>query len=249
MSKLVLLTGASHGLGQAMALRFTAMGHRVVGLGRDLAGLQLTARTAGAGFLPYPCDISDPQAVEDAFAYLDRHGQLDILVNNAAVQPFADVLEETHASLMQVMAINFGGMAACSLLALQRFVPKGRGRIMTVSSFADIAPASGAASYSVSKGAGRVFTRAMVADLGDRFPQIVINDWMPGILDTRLSHGYTGAKRAPAQAAEWGVTLALRHDPSLTGTVWEGDRELLPPPGLKRRIFNRLTGKGRARQL
>ncbi len=90
----------------------------------------------------------------------------------------------------------------------------------------------------MSKGAARIFTRTLVADLGDRFPGIVISDWLPGMLDTDMG---VPDGLDPAVAAAWGARLALWHDPSLNGTVWDRDRELLPPRGLKRRIRDRLT--------
>ena len=119
-------------------------------------------------------------------------------------------------------------------------VQTGFGRILNVSSYADVAPLSASAGYSVSKGAARILTRALVADLGDRFPGIVIGDWMPGMLATRMG---VAAGLDPVQAARWGARLALWHDPALTGTIFEMDREVLPPRGLKRRILERLTGR------
>lgn len=104
-----------------------------------------------------------------------------------------------------------------------------------------------APAYAVSKGAGRILTRALVADLGDRFPDIVIGDWIPGALNTGmgLPEGIE-----PARAARWGANLALWTDRTLNGTIFSENREHLPAPSFKRRLFNRLTGQGaRARLL
>jgi hypothetical protein len=94
----------------------------------------------------------------------------------------------------------------------------------------------------VSKGAARILTRALVADICDRFPDIVINDWMPGSLatDMGIAEGLD-----PALAARWGVSLALWHDRSLTGTVWERDTEQLPMRSLKGRIKDALLMRKR----
>lgn len=91
----------------------------------------------------------------------------------------------------------------------------------------------------MSKGAARILTRALVADLADRFPDIVISDWMPGMLATRMG---IPDGIAPEQSATWGAELALWHDPALTGTTFEQAVEIPPPRGLKARIKDRLLG-------
>jgi NAD(P)-dependent dehydrogenase (short-subunit alcohol dehydrogenase family) len=109
-----------------------------------------------------------------------------------------------------------------------------------VGTFADLDPIPASSAYAVSKGAARVFTRALVADLAARFPRIVVNDWMPGTLATPMGLP-TGLD--PAQAARWGTTLALMRDPSLNGTTWLEDHEVLAPRSLKRRVVDRLLGR------
>ena len=111
------------------------------------------------------------------------------------------------------------------------------GRILNVATFADMHPLPASSAYSVSKGAARIFTRALIAAIGDRFPGIVVNDWMPGMLKTGM--GIPDGLE-PSQAARWGAKLALWHDPSLTGTTWEMGAEIPPPRSLKRRLADRV---------
>lgn len=238
--KLVVITGAGGGLGRALAVELTRRGLRVAGLGRRLDALQETGRIAGEAFIPVQVDVADAGAVAVAFAALPA--PVTHLINNAAVYPRLDILQESPASFAQTIAINLGGMVACTDAALRQMVPTGVGRIMNVSTFADIAPLPASAAYAVSKGAARIYTRALVADLGDRFPQIVINDWMPGMLATGMgiAHGLD-----PAVAARWGAELLLMDDQGLTGTLWEMDRELLPPRSFKGRIKDRLLFRPR----
>lgn len=239
---IAVITGAGGGLGRALAHELARGGMAVAGLGRSTHALAETAEGCAGRFHPVIADVADPVQVARAFAEIDAIGTPTILVNNAAVYPRRDILDETPQSFAETMNTNLGGVVAASHEALTRMIRTGEGRIVNVASMADIAPLPGSAAYSVSKGAARILTRALVADLGDRFPGIVISDWLPGVLATRMG---VSEGLAPDVAAKWGARLAMWHDPSLNGTVWEMNRELLPPRGLKGRIKDRLLGRRR----
>ncbi|WP_425071547.1 SDR family oxidoreductase [Sagittula sp. S175] len=229
----VVVTGAGSGLGRALARVITREGFTVVGLGRRLGALQETG-VGLAGFVPMVVDVADWAAVQACFAEVRAaHGPVAVLVNNAAVYSHRDILSETGESFAQTVGVNLGGVVNCTRAALDDMVAAGRGRVLNVATFADIAPLPTASAYSVSKGAARVFTRALLADLGDRFPGIVVSDWMPGMLATGMG---IADGLAPEVAAEWGARLALSRDVSLSGSVFEMDREVLPEPGLKGRL-------------
>lgn len=234
-----VVTGAGRGLGRHLALALEAGGVQVAAFGRDGAALAQTAALGAGRIHPVVCDVADPASVRAAFAAVDRLGLLKGLVNNAAVYPRRDSLAETAESLMAVMATNFGGTAACTYEALDRLCQRGEGRILNVATFADVAPIAASSAYATSKGAARILTRALVADLADRFPRIIISDWMPGILATEmgLPDGLD-----PALAAGWGARLTLMQDDFLQGSTWERDREILPPRGIKGRLIDRLRG-------
>ena len=238
-AKVALVTGAGRGLGRALVLELVARGMKVGALGRNAAPLESLAEEAGDAVLPLVADVSDPESLTAAFARLDgAMGPLDTLINNAAVYPHRDFLEETPETFMDTLHINLGGPLAASMLALARMVPRGTGRIVNVGTFAGRRPTQLAAAYSVSKGAGLILTKAMVADLADRFPDIVITDWIPGALNTTMGipEGHD-----PAEAARWGAALALWHDQSLNGALFVEQVESLPEQSLKRQVFNKLT--------
>lgn len=239
---IAVVTGAGGGLGRALAVELS-QSMTVVGLGRDATALEDTAQLSSEGrFHGIVADISNFNSTSQAFDKARIHGPITLLINNAAQYPRRDFTEETAESFMEVVATNLGGTVACTRAALDDMLDTGFGRIMNVATFADIAPLPASSAYSVSKGAARIFTRALIADIGDRFPGIVINDWMPGMLATRM--GIPNGLR-PERAAKWGAQLALWHDPSLTGTTWEMDREIPPPRSLKRRIADRVLMKPR----
>lgn len=244
-----VVTGAGSGLGRALAMELMRQGMRVVGLGRRAAPLQAVAGAAPEGlFYPLAVDVGDGSATASVFTGIREDiGAVTLLINNAAVYPHCDILDETPDSFMQTIGINLGGVFNCCHAVLPGMVASGYGRIVNIGSFADLHPAPVSAAYSVSKGAARILTRSLIADLGDRFPDIVISDWMPGVLDTEMGLK-TGI--SPEDAAVWGAALALWHDRSLTGTIFEGNVEQMAPASFKRRVFNKLSGQGRkARRL
>ncbi|RFU14263.1 SDR family oxidoreductase [Rhodobacteraceae bacterium W635] len=237
---IAVVTGAGGGLGRALAVALSRT-MPVAGFGRDRDALEEVRSMAEPGrFHPVVADVSDFNDVSQAFVTVRKIAPVTLLVNNAAIYPRRDFPEETAESFMAVVGTNLGGMVAATRAALDDMLDSGFGRILNVATFADIAPLPASSAYSVSKGAARIFTRALIADLGDRFPGIVINDWMPGMLATRMG---IADGLPPEAAAKWGAELALWHDPSLTGTTWEMDREVPPPRSLKRRIADRVLMK------
>ncbi len=246
-AKIALVTGAGRGLGRALSLELVSKGLQVAALGRNAADLETLAAEA-TGITPIVADVADFASLTSAFAQIDDSlGPVDTLINNAAIYPHRDFLEETPESFMATININLGGPAACAMLALERMVPRGAGRIVNVASFAGRNPAHLSSAYSVSKGAALILTQAMVRDLGERFPDIVISDWVPGALNTPmgLPDGI-----APEQAAKWGATLALLRDRELNGATFLKDMEHLPIPSWKRRLFDKFAGRSQApRQL
>ncbi len=238
-----VVTGAGRGLGRELSRALVREGVQVAGIGRDTGSLEMLAAELGNSFLPVLADVADAEAVAKAFRDIKAAtGPITVLINNAAVYPRRDILDETPESFARTININLMGVFHCCHAALPDMLDKGYGRIINVSTFAHRAPAPTAAAYSVGKGAAHTLTNSLVADLGDRFPDIVINDWIPGELATEMGRP-EGID--PKLAAEWGVRLALWHDPMLTGRLFDMNVELLEPLPLKRRLLNRIIGRKR----
>lgn len=234
---LAVVTGASTGLGRHMALGLAREGVRVAALARSEDGLRDLAQESPDNLImAFPTDVADPASVAAAFAEIRKTGAPTILINNAAVYPHRDFLDETPESFMDTVRINLGGMVACAHEALQDMVAQGHGRIVNVTTFAGNAPAPTASAYSVSKGATRILTAALQADICDRFPEIVINEWIPGALNTQMG---IPDGLAPETAAIWGVRLALLHDREISGLTFARECSVPPPQGWKRKLLNR----------
>jgi NAD(P)-dependent dehydrogenase (short-subunit alcohol dehydrogenase family) len=236
--EIAVVTEASWGIGKAVAEALVRQGVAVAGLSRQAFQPDVD------GIFPVIADLRDPADVSRAFAEIRaRLGSPSILINNSETYPDRDILDETPESFMDTVQLNLGGAFACCHAALPDMVARGRGRIINVVTFADVRPAPLAAGYSVSKGALRILTKALVADLGDRFPGIVITDWVPG---THVPRKGIPDGVDPVVAAEWGARLALMSAPEINGMVFLQDQEHTMPRSLKGRVKDRLMGGRRS---
>lgn len=134
----VVITGASAGLGRAMACAFGKAGAHVGLISRDLEALKATASEVerlGATVAIYAADVSNDQAVEAAAAYFEEHlGSIDVWINNAMVSVFSPVKEMEAADYRRVTEVNYLGYVFGTLSALRRMLPRNRGRIIQVGS-------------------------------------------------------------------------------------------------------------------
>lgn len=119
MGKVIVITGASSGLGRALARRFGADGDSVVLLGRRLEPLQAVAGEIGERALPVSCDIGNPDSVRAAFAAIaERHGEVDVLINNAATIDYSLLVEASDEHIYQVVNTNLLGNLFCTRAAI-----------------------------------------------------------------------------------------------------------------------------------
>ena len=188
--KSVIVTGAGSGIGRALAAGFCADGASVIGFGRTRADLEETARQCKAGEMHAVVgDVGRPEDVERLFSDAARlQGKVDILVNNAAQYPKVAFLETSGEEWARVIQTNVIGMALCCRAALPGMLERGFGRVLNLGSFAWMGPIPKSSAYSASKGAVRPFTRALAAEIDrDRYPDVLINELIPGIVRTRMS--------------------------------------------------------------
>jgi NAD(P)-dependent dehydrogenase (short-subunit alcohol dehydrogenase family) len=134
----VVVTGASAGLGRAIAREFGHAGCQVVLIARGKAGLDAAAKeveAAGGVALATPVDVSDPTAVEDAAASATRaFGKIDVWVNNAMVSVFSPAKEIKPEEYRRVTEVTYLGVVNGTLAALKRMLPRDRGKIIQVGS-------------------------------------------------------------------------------------------------------------------
>ena len=199
----VVITGASSGIGRATALQFARRGVRLVLASRELAGLQPVAEACleeGARALAVETDTGDAASVRRLAARaVEAFGRIDVWVNNAGVAAFgrfADTPIEAHD---QVIRTNLMGYIHGAHAAMAQFLKQDAGILINVVSLAGWAPTPLASSYTASKFGNRGFSEALRIELGGH-PRIKVCDVYPAFVDTpMLEHvgNYSGRRLTP----------------------------------------------------
>lgn len=158
----LLLTGASRGIGAALADAFAARGADLALVARPSAALHaVAARTGGTA---YPCDLSDLSALP---GLLETVGPFDVLINNAGVSGVGWYVDRTLEEIDQVMTLNLLAPMHLCRLALPGMLERGRGQVVNVSSMAAVFAPPGLVTYGASKAGLSHFTAGLRADLRD----------------------------------------------------------------------------------
>jgi NAD(P)-dependent dehydrogenase (short-subunit alcohol dehydrogenase family) len=175
----VVITGASAGVGRAAVRRFARDRASIVLLARGVERLEATAReveAAGGEALVVPTDVADPDAVEEAAARAeDRFGAIDIWINNAMTSVFAEIPDVSPAEFRRVVEVNFLGYVHGTLAALRRMLPRDRGRIVQVGSALAFRGIPLQAAYCASKHAIEGFTDSLRTELIHNGSQIKVH--------------------------------------------------------------------------
>ena len=170
----------------------------------DRAAQELAQETAGkvAG---KAADVKDHEQVGELFQFIDaRFGGLDVLVNNAGVGVFRPVTDLTLEEWRSALDTNLSGAFYCSREALFRFVTRGGGYIVNISSLAGANAFAGGAAYNASKFGLNGFSEAMMQDV--RSSNVRVSTVMPGSVATEFGkHSQPLDALVPAQGSEWKV--------------------------------------------
>ncbi len=179
--RVVVITGAGRGIGRTIAERFAADGARVVAL--DLA---FPDGAPADSVDTVTCNVADPDSVRAAVdTVVERHGTIDVLVNNAGINVDGPVSELRWDDWQRCMDVNLGGVFLMSQAVAPVMQRAGRGRIINAASFAAIIPSVGSAAYAASKAAVVSFTRVLASELGPW--GITVNAYAPGMVPTAMN--------------------------------------------------------------
>ena len=178
MSRVVLVTGGSKGIGLAIARRFAELGDRVA--------VTYNSSPPPEGLFGVQCDVTDSAQVDAAFkAVEEQFGPVEILVSNAGVTKDTLLLRMSEADFQSVLDANLTGAFRVCKRAAQGMLRARKGRIVLVSSVVGMLGSAGQANYAASKAGLVGFARSLARELGSR--SITINVVAPGPVETDMT--------------------------------------------------------------
>jgi NAD(P)-dependent dehydrogenase (short-subunit alcohol dehydrogenase family) len=232
--KVVLITGATRGIGYAFAKGFAEQGAELVIASRKLAACETVAaeiKALGRRALPYECHVGHWSGLEGLVEAAYREfGKVDVLINNAGMSPVAESSLKTTEELMdKVLGVNLKGPFRLSALVGERMKHAGKGSIINITSTAAIRPLPEFAPYAASKAGLNVLTRAHAYEYG---PAVRVNAIMCGPFWTDASKSWreeadrtsdAAVRRIgrPGEALSTALYLASDSSSFTTGTVIE----------------------------
>jgi NAD(P)-dependent dehydrogenase (short-subunit alcohol dehydrogenase family) len=188
--KVALITGASKGIGEAMAHIFAQYGAKVVVNSRRQEAVDAVAaeiRQNGGEAIGIAGQVGNMDDLKQVFEKtIAAYGRLDILVNNAATNPFYGAIEKTESEVFdKIMSVNVKAPFELSKLAMPVMAKNGGGSIINISSIGGVRPELGLGIYSVSKAALISLTNGLAKEWGQY--NIRVNAICPGLIKTKFS--------------------------------------------------------------
>jgi NAD(P)-dependent dehydrogenase (short-subunit alcohol dehydrogenase family) len=239
--RVAVVTGASRGIGRAIAIGLSACGAKVALSSRKEADLKALAEeiaASGGESLVVPCHMGTQEDVERLVRTVEENwGGIDLVVNNAATSPyFGPFVETTLEAWDKIMDVNLRGPFLLSSLAAKGMKDRRRGKIINISSNESFDPSPEMGAYSISKAALNSMTQVLAKDLGPF--GIQVNCIAPGLIETRFAQplfedqklyrhyvGKTALKRhgQPEEIAEMVLFLASDGSDFITGQTYAVD--------------------------
>lgn len=184
---IALVTGASRGIGRAIALKLAADGAKVIGTATSAEGAaKITEALAGQGGRGEVLDVSSPASVEALLASLDAAGDMPtVLVNNAAVTRDNLLLRMKNEDWEAVLSTNLSGTYRVCKAALRGMMKAKRGRIVNIASVIGLMGNPGQANYAAAKAGIIGFSKSLAREVGSR--NITVNVVAPGFIDTDMT--------------------------------------------------------------
>jgi 3-oxoacyl-[acyl-carrier protein] reductase len=204
--RIALVTGASRGIGRAIAMRLAAQGAHVIAAARGenaAATVQEIARAGGAAET-VALDVGDGAAIDAVIARtLERHGRIDVLVNNAGIARDQLMLRMKREDWDAVVATNLTAAFVLTQAVLKPMIRQKRGRIICISSVVGQSGNPGQANYAASKAGVIGFAKAVALEVASR--NITVNVVAPGLIETDMTRGLTTDARGT-----WESRIPLR---------------------------------------
>lgn len=257
MGQTAIVTGASSGIGKAVALAYGAHGAQVVVnyiKGEDAANeIVRTIQNGGGKAMAIACDVSKQDEVQSMFKQtIEEYGTVDILVNNAGIQVDAAFVDMTLEQWQKVIDVNLTGLFLCAKEAVNEFLKRGvvsersvaAGKIICMSSVHQVIPWAGHVNYAASKGGIDLLMKSLAQELAPQ--KIRVNSIGPGAIQTPINQSVWDDEQSlkelltlipygrigkPEDIAKVAVWLASDDSDYVTGTTVFADGGMLLYPG------------------
>ncbi len=204
--RVALVTGASRGIGRAIALRLAGQGATVIAGARGTNAQAVADEIVAAGgrATAVALDITDPASIEAAVsATLAAHQRIDILVNNAGIARDQLMLRMKRDDWDAVLNTNLTGAFTCVQAVLKTMVKQRSGRIISITSVVGQAGNAGQVNYAASKAGLIGLTKALALEVASR--GITVNAVAPGLIDTDMTKGISAGAHD-----EWAARIPLK---------------------------------------
>lgn len=187
-SPLALITGASGGIGSAIARELADAGYRLIIHGNKnaeaLGALHDELLKRGAQATPVLCELSEPDSVESMFRELRPLGPISFLINNAGADHYGLAQDTSYEDWKRLFAVNVDSVYLCTKACLPSMISEKWGRVINISSMWGIVGAATESLYSATKGAVLAYTKSLAKELV--YSGINVNAVAPGAVDTHM---------------------------------------------------------------
>lgn len=192
--KVAVITGASRGIGKAIALKYASLGYQIAicchRRSEQLEKVRQDVLSHGVSCLTFVGDIGQFENASAFFAEIDKtYGQIDILVNNAGISLFGLLQDITPEQWNHIVNTNLNSAFYCSKLAIPMMLKRKQGKILSISSVWGCVGASTEVAYSTTKGGINAFTKALAKELAPS--NIQVNAIACGMIDTEMNACFT----------------------------------------------------------
>ncbi len=189
-NSVVLITGASNGIGKQMALSFAQQGYDVIinYASSEAAALQVSSQCENFGVktLVYRCDVSNYEAVGVMIKKaMDTFGKIDVLINNSGITKDGLILRMKESDFDEVIGVNLKGTFNTTQHVSKHMLKAKKGRIINMSSVIGLIGNAGQANYAASKGGIIAFTKSLAKEFASR--GITVNAIAPGFIQTKMT--------------------------------------------------------------
>jgi gluconate 5-dehydrogenase len=213
--KVAFITGASYGIGFAIAKAYVAVGAKIVfnDIKQDLVDKGLAAyKEAGIKTHGYVCDVTDENAVNETVTKIEKEvGVIDILVNNAGIIKRIPMCEMTAAEFRQVIDVDLNAPFIVSKAVIPSMIKKGHGKIINICSMMSELGRETVSAYAAAKGGLKMLTRNICSEYGAQ--NIQCNGIGPGYIETPQTaplrvdgHPFNSFIISKTPAGRWGTT-------------------------------------------